>query len=78
MKNKGDGQNVMRCRVEFDRKKWRVSLERRDQDSWEKSEHDVDLMDGCSGVVEILQQRPSLLLSSVHLILQILQIEINF
>ncbi len=33
MKNKGDGQNVMRCRVEFDRKKWRVSLERRDQDS---------------------------------------------
>lgn len=48
-------------------------MERRGQDSREESELDVDSMDGCSGVVEILQQRPSLLLSNVHLILQILQ-----
>lgn len=54
-----------------DKKSGGVSLERRDQDGLEKSELDVDLMDGCLGVVEILQQRLSLLLSNVHLILQI-------
>lgn len=66
---------IMRCRVQLTKKVegylWREGA----KNSWEKSELDVDLMDGCLGAVEILQQRPSLLLSNVHLILQILRRE---